>query len=117
MFPESEKELAELTDMMLSNPAYVIKVHAHCNGRRPRVILVPGEPGKYFSAEGSIQMEASAKRLTNLRGEAIQSYLVDRGIEKERIKIYGWGGTEMLVSQDSERARINDRIEIEILKD
>ena len=117
MSPESEKELKELVDMMTSNPAYVIKVHAHCNGRGSRNILAPGRSCDYFSTESVIELEASAKRLTNLRGQAIQSYLVDHGIDKERIKIYGWGGTEMLVEKDSENSRLNDRIEIEILED
>jgi hypothetical protein len=31
--------------------------------------------------------------------------------------MYGWGGTEMLVDQNHPNSKLNDRIEIEILKD
>jgi len=102
---------------MTVNPNYQIKVHAHCNGKHSRKIIAMGGNTNYFDVQGSIEKEGSAKELTNLRAEAIRTYLADHGIARERVKIFGWGGSEMLVDQNSSHAKLNDRIEIEILKD
>ncbi len=114
MTSESKQEMDALVAMMVSNPRYVIKVHSHCNGRKARTITVGAD---YFALEPFERMKASAKKLTNLRAESVRRYLVENGIEERRIKIYGWGGSGMLVAPDSPHARLNDRIEIEILKD
>jgi outer membrane protein OmpA-like peptidoglycan-associated protein len=117
MLPMSKNDLDQLVDLMAGNPNYEIKVHAHCNGKHSRKIIALGENNNYFDVQGSIEKEGSAKELTNLRAEAIRTYLADHGIAKERVKILGWGGAEMLVDQNSPHAKLNDRIEIEILKD
>jgi outer membrane protein OmpA-like peptidoglycan-associated protein len=118
MLPGSKNDLDELVRMMESNPNYVIKVHAHCNGKNSRKIITPGaENNNYFDVNGALEIQGSAKVLTNLRAEAVRAYLAEHGIDKERVKLYGWGGSEMLVEKTSPHAKINDRIEIEILKD
>jgi outer membrane protein OmpA-like peptidoglycan-associated protein len=117
MLPPSRKDLDELVSMMKSNPDYVIKVHAHCNGKNSRKMIVMADNSNFFDARESAQVKGSAKELTNLRAEAIKNYLLANGISKDRIKTYGWGGSEMLVDENSTHAKLNDRIEIEILKD
>jgi outer membrane protein OmpA-like peptidoglycan-associated protein len=117
MIPSSKSNLDDLVSMMKINPDYVIKVHAHCNGMNSRKIIVMGKTNRYFDADNSNQKKAGPKELTNLRAEAIRSYLVENGIDKERVKVYGWGATEMLVGANDPHSRLNDRVEIEILKD
>jgi len=117
MLPPSKNDLDELVTLMKSNPNYVIKVHAHCNGKNSRKIIALGEQNNYFDITGSQEIKGNAKQLTNLRGEAVRSYLKDHNIDENRIRIYGWGGAEMLVDENDEHAKLNDRIEIEILKD
>jgi outer membrane protein OmpA-like peptidoglycan-associated protein len=117
MLPPSSNDLNELVTLMKSNPNYVVKVHAHCNGKNSRKIIALGTDNNYFDVNGSQEIKGNAKQLTNLRGEAVRSYLKDHGIDENRVKIYGWGGTEMLVDENHEHAKLNDRIEIEILKD
>jgi outer membrane protein OmpA-like peptidoglycan-associated protein len=118
MQPSSRNDLDELVNMMQQNPNYVIKVHAHCNGKKPRKILALGENDNYFDIQSAVEMEASAKTLTKLRAEAIRSYLALHDISSDRVKIYGWGGAEMLVDEDDPNAKqLNDRIEIEVLED
>ena len=116
MTPGSKKDLDELVTMMKENQNYVVKVHAHCNGKSGREVLLLNSDN-YFETNGSTQSRVSAKELTNLRADAIKSYLMLNGISENRIKTYGWGGSEMLVKENDPNARINDRIEIEILKD
>jgi outer membrane protein OmpA-like peptidoglycan-associated protein len=117
MEPPSKKDLDELVNLMNSNPNYVIKVHAHCNGKNARTMTILGDNRNYFDVTGAIEHKGSAKELTNLRADAIRSYLEEQGISPERVRTYGWGGSDMMVEKDSPHARLNDRIEIEILKD
>jgi outer membrane protein OmpA-like peptidoglycan-associated protein len=117
MTPPSKRDLDELVSMMKQNPNYVIKVHAHCNGKYGREVIALGADNNYFETTGSTQVRASAKELTNMRAQAIKSYLMLNGISEERVKSYAWGGSEMLVSDKDVNARLNDRIEIEVLKD
>lgn len=113
----SQADLDELVKMMQSNPYYEITVHAYCNGRSKREIIAPGESKNYFDLDGSVKVNGNAKELTRLRAEAVRSYLVDHGINRDRIDIYSWGANDMLVRSDSPNASINDRIEIEITRD
>jgi len=117
MLPGSKLELDELVNMMKMDPNYVIKIHGHSNGTNKRKIIDLGKTKNYFSVTGSYQHEGSSKELSRLRAEAIQRYLSENGIEKDRSSIYAWGGLNMLVPENSNSAKLNDRIEIEILKD
>jgi outer membrane protein OmpA-like peptidoglycan-associated protein len=117
MVPASKKDLDELVTMMKENSNYVIKLHSHCNGKYSRDILALAGNNTYFETTGSTQMKASAKELSAMRADAIKSYLTMNGIAADRIKSYAWGGSEMLVKDSDANARLNDRIEVEILKD
>lgn len=114
---ESKTDLDELVNMMHSNPYYEITVHAYCNGRNKREIIALGANKNYFDVAGSVTVNGSARDLTVLRAEAIRSYLVDHGIDESRVRIYAWGGHDMLVKSDSPYAYLNDRIEIEFMRD
>jgi outer membrane protein OmpA-like peptidoglycan-associated protein len=117
MLPQSKTELNELVNMMSDNPEYKIKIHGHCNGNNARKIIALGESKNYFNVKGSAETTGSAKELSKLRAEAIQTYLADHGIDKSRSQIYAWGGLNMLVDEHSNSAKLNDRIEIEITAD
>ncbi|HEY0741188.1 MAG TPA: OmpA family protein [Chryseosolibacter sp.] len=117
MVPSSRKDLDELVRMMNENPNYVVKIHAHCNGKSSREAILLSGHGNYFETTGAMQQRVSAKELTNLRASALKSYLVEHGISADRIRTYGWGGAEMLVKENDPNARLNDRVEIEILQD
>jgi outer membrane protein OmpA-like peptidoglycan-associated protein len=117
MVPGSKKDLDELVTMMNENSGYVVKIHAHCNGKSSREAMMLGDCNNYFETTGAVQRKVTAKELTNLRADALKSYLMLKGISESRIKTFGWGGSEMLVKENDPNARINDRIEIEILKD
>jgi len=95
----------------------IIKVHGHCNGTNDRKIIALGASKNYFDIQGSDERNGSAKELSSLRAEAVRSYLLDNGIENNRIKTYAWGGLNMLAGEHSTSAKLNDRIEIEILDD
>jgi outer membrane protein OmpA-like peptidoglycan-associated protein len=117
MRQKSKLDLDELVKMMHSNPYYEITIHAHCNGKKKREIIAPAPDRNYFDVAGSVKLTGSAKDLSMLRAEAIQSYLVDHGIDASRTKIFAWGGSDMLVKSNSPHANLNDRIEIEFTRD
>lgn len=114
MLPQSKEELDELVNMMNDNPNYKIKIHGHCNGNNSRRIIALGQTKNYFDIQGSDERNGTAKELSKLRADAVQSYLSDNGIAADRSEIYAWGALSMLVPETSTSARLNDRIEIEI---
>ena len=113
----SQVDLDELAGMMHKNPYYEITIHAHCNGKKKREVLALGAKKNYFDVDGSVRLTASARDLTALRAEAIRSYLVDHGVDPQRVNVFAWGGSDMLVKEDSPNANVNDRIEIEFTRD
>jgi outer membrane protein OmpA-like peptidoglycan-associated protein len=117
MRKSSVVDLGELVKMMHSNPYYEITIHSYCNGKNKREIIAPGPDKNYFDAMGSVKINGSARDLTTLRAEAIRGYLAENGVDQERVKIFSWGGSDMLVKADSPEASVNDRIEIEFTRD
>lgn len=117
MLPKSKSDLDRLVEMMTENPGYAIKVHGHCNGGHDRKIIALGGSRNYFDIAGSDELNGSARELSMLRAESIRSYLVDNGVEPHRILVRPWGGRDMLVYKDGPASKLNDRIEIEILRD
>lgn len=116
MLPSSKAELDQLVNMMNANPNYRIKIHGHCNGTNSRRIIALGPAKNYFDMKGSNEVKGTAKELSRLRAEAVQTYLTDHGIDAGRTELYAWGGLNMLVGENSTSAKLNDRIEIEIMK-
>ena len=117
MLAQSMAEMGELVNMMKDNPNYKIKIHGHCNGNHTRKIIALGADKNYFTIQGSDERNGSAKELSKLRAEAVQNYLEDNGVARERSTVYAWGGLNMLVPETSTSAKLNDRIEIEIQAD
>jgi outer membrane protein OmpA-like peptidoglycan-associated protein len=117
MMPESRFEVNSLLEMMKENPKCKIAVHGHTNGSSGGKIISMGESKNFFSLEGSKEGSGSAKALSEARANIIRDYLIDNGIEPERMKIEAWGGKKPLYDKDSARAQENVRVEIEILED
>lgn len=113
----SQSDLDELVKMMHKNPYYEITIHAHCNGKNKRDVIAPGADKNYFDAAGSVQLTASARQLTALRAEAVRSYLIEHGVDGRRVRVFAWGGSDMLVKANHPHANLNDRIEIEFTRD
>lgn len=115
MSPLSRIELDQLVKMMTANPKYEIKIHGHANNINGRVAGL-GASKNYFDMKGSVKYTCSTKELSRMRAEAVRQYLVDHGIDEDRIAVRAWGSQELLVPETSRNAKVNDRIEIEIMK-
>jgi outer membrane protein OmpA-like peptidoglycan-associated protein len=116
MIGQSKDDLDQLVKMMEENPNYAITIHGHCNGKHSRKIIAMGAEQQFFDINGSQEIYGSAKKLSNLRSQAIKNYLLEHGIGESRIKTYAWGGSYMLAKENSPFSKLNDRIEIEIRK-
>ena len=56
-------------------------------------------------------------RLSRDRAEAVMQYLVDRGIDKKRIVVVGYGPAKPVASNANPESRQNNRrVEVKILK-
>ncbi|KPM50030.1 OmpA family protein [Jiulongibacter sediminis] len=91
----SYRELNKLLEMMLANPEMKIRVDGHTDNQ--------GDP--------ELNMDLSERR-----AQAVRKYLIDGGVEEERIEYKGWGETKPLTQNRNEIERQkNRRVEIVIL--
>ena len=61
--------------------------------------------------------EANNLRLSGARAKSVADYLIGKGINKERIKIKGYGSSQPIAENKSEEGRAkNRRVEFKILK-
>ncbi|MDH5367834.1 MAG: OmpA family protein [Cyclobacteriaceae bacterium] len=113
----SKYELNQLLSMMKENEKMKIRIHGHTNGNAPGVIkLFDTESKNYFNLNSvSKETTGSAKKLSGLRAEIIQQYLIDNGIESTRMETKAWGGKSMIYDKHDKQAKQNVRVEIEIL--
>jgi len=116
MLPESKYELNKLLDMMKSNASYRIKLHGHTNGNGKGKIIYLGPKKNFFELSSDVVTgSGSAKELSLQRANTIKEWLVANQIAADRIETKGWGGTRMIHDKDSDKARRNVRVEVEVL--
>jgi outer membrane protein OmpA-like peptidoglycan-associated protein len=94
--PESYIELDLLLNMMRENPSMIIQLEGHTD---------------------YIGVAADNMRLSQRRVEAVKNYLVQKGINKTRLKTKAFGGTQPLSRDNTpEGHRLNRRVEVRILQ-
>ncbi|HCZ36966.1 MAG TPA: hypothetical protein DHV26_13685 [Cytophagales bacterium] len=118
MLPESKYELNKLLDFMNSNDRYKIMLHGHTNGNARGKIVTMGPSQNFFELSNDVvNGTGSAKELSEARAQAIKDWLVANGIADSRISIKAWGGNRMLHDKNSNNARRNVRVEVEVLEE
>ncbi|RAK01908.1 outer membrane protein OmpA-like peptidoglycan-associated protein [Larkinella arboricola] len=94
--PESYPELDSLVALMNRNPIMEIELSGHTDN--------VGDP--------KLNVALSQKRV-----DAVKSYLVNKGIQSERIQTRAYGGSKPLADNSREETRrLNRRVEVTILK-
>lgn len=92
---KSKKELDKLVDFLKHNPDRHIVVSGHTD---------------------NIGSKVSNQRISQKRAEAVASYLESRGIDKERIRAYGYGEEYPLNDNSTpEKRKENRRIEVALI--
>lgn len=91
----SNDELESLAQLLFMNPTLRIELSSHTDD------------------QGSDKYN---DRLSTLRGQAVEKWLINRGIPADRMVIMGYGKRKPLVPNDSDEQRaINRRVEIKVL--
>jgi outer membrane protein OmpA-like peptidoglycan-associated protein len=117
MRPESRYEVGSLVEMMKENPKYKIKIHGHTNGGASGKIITMEEGStEYFSLNKTKEGFGSAKKLSKRRAEILRTFLINNGIEENRLVVKAWGGKKPIYDKLSPQAQSNVRVEIEILE-
>lgn len=118
MLPESKYELGKLLQMLQDNPNYKVLLHGHTNGNGRGKIIYVGAAKDFFNItkDDVINESGSAKELSGARAQVIKDWLVSQGIEASRIDTKAWGGARMLHDKESQHARRNVRVEVEVLE-
>jgi len=115
--PESQNELDGLMNLLKQNTKYKIRIRSHCNTYTTRDITTMGTSKDFFALNNTNEKRRlTAKEVTQLRADVVMQYLVQQGIEAQRIKTKGEGDILMYYPKGSVFAYRNDRIEVEILK-
>jgi outer membrane protein OmpA-like peptidoglycan-associated protein len=118
MQPESQNELDGLVTLMKENKKYRIKIHGHCNGKQDRESYTMGTSTKFFAMDpsGNKKETLTSKELSLARAETVKAYLVQQGIEADRISTKGEGGKVPLYPEGGTLGQYNDRVEVEFVK-
>lgn len=118
MIPESKYELNNLLQMLQDNPKYRIMLHGHTNGNGRGKIIYVGQDKDFFkiTKDDVVKESGSAKELSGARAQVIKDWLVAQGIDATRIETKAWGGARMLHDKESQNARRNVRVEVEVLE-
>lgn len=94
--PESEESLNKMVNLMQASPQTVIMIQGHTDN------------------VGNLQFNI---KLSEARTQSVKNYLIDKGIDEDRIKTYGYGPQKPLTNNKTEANRqINRRVEFTILK-
>ena len=95
--PESINELEKIRELLIGNPTLRMQINGHTDNT--------GNP-------------ATNKVLSLLRAEAVVKYLVEKGVDPQRLSAKGFGAERPIVSNDDEQGgrEINRRTEVEIIE-
>ena len=117
MQPQSQNELDALVRIMKDNPKYKIKIYGYVNGKKSRETATMGTSTKFFAFDkGNKKGTLSAKELSLACAETVKAYLVQEGIEANRMSTKGEGGAVPIYPETGNLSHLNDRVEVEFVK-
>jgi outer membrane protein OmpA-like peptidoglycan-associated protein len=101
--PESNNVLEGIYKTLSQNPKMTIEIHGHVNCPT--------------SVSDCDKMEDFNQKLSVARAKAVYDYLVEQGIEENRLSFRGFGSSKMLYPEAKSEAqmKLNRRVEIKIV--
>ena len=97
LLQESYDVIDRLVDILIRNPSLVIQLEGHTDFRGPA---------------------RANKRLSKNRVKVIRDYLINKGINRSRVKTKAFGGSRPISKEDTPEGRkLNRRVEIRILEE
>ncbi len=106
---KSYQELDKLVDYLKNNPVK-ISINGHTQGNH-KINNTGNAVAEEFKFKGS------AGKLSKKRAEAVYNYLIEKGIEKERLRIKGYAGRKPIEKhpKNKKQRELNMRVEIKIM--
>ena len=96
MAEASKNDLERVIQLLTENPTMIIEIGGHTDNQ-----------GSYL-----LNLDLSKKR-----AEVVKNYLIDQGVDKNRVTSKGYGPTQPIASNASEDTRkLNRRVEFKVLK-
>jgi outer membrane protein OmpA-like peptidoglycan-associated protein len=86
--PESFAELDRVVELLRSNPSMEIAISGHTD---------------------NVGTTSFNRDLSDARARAVMSYLIEKGIERKRLKAKGYGDSKPIASNDTEEGRQENR--------
>ncbi|MBL3657898.1 OmpA family protein [Fulvivirga sediminis] len=117
MVPKSEPVVKEVASIMKSNPRFKMYIHGNANGIHSGIITTRGESDKFFEINQlkNKSYYASRKRLSKERALAVKEYLLNQGIDKERIHVTSTKANKVAYIDMKEDETASARAEIEFV--
>ncbi|UII28342.1 OmpA family protein [Fulvivirga maritima] len=117
MVPKSEPVVNEVVSIMKSNPKFKMYIHGNANGIHSGIITTKGESDKFFELNQlkNKSYYASAKRLSKERALAVKEYLVEQGIDDDRIHVTSTRANKVAYIDIKEDETASARAEIEFV--
>ena len=92
---ESFPQLDEVYNLLVTNPTLIVEIGGHTN---------------------MVIEDMESIKLSTERAMAVADYLVNKGIERNRLVARGYGKSKPIVKENSAAAnKVNQRVEIKIL--
>lgn len=96
LLESSKPELDKILNLMQDNPNIKIEISGHTD---------------------NVGSEKSNRKLSRQRASVVRQYLIEKGIAAERLAAKGFGESQPVAENDTEKGRIqNRRVEIKIMK-
>ncbi len=114
----AREDLTDLYSFLSETPTMKIKIHGHTNGKFKGdiILLKKGDDSYYRLSRKNIVIKGNEMRLSTERALLLKRFLVDSGIDSDRIEIKGWGAKKMIYNKEHFKSAQNRRVEIEIIE-
>jgi len=109
----ADQELERLLNFLKDNVKARVEIQGHTNGD----YRVKPQPG-YGHLGEEWNYKGSSQKLSKLRAKEVQNFLINNGIDSDRLSSVGLGGKNMIIAYpvDYEDRLVNMRVEIVILE-
>jgi outer membrane protein OmpA-like peptidoglycan-associated protein len=112
--PEATEELDQLYGFLTDNPTIQLEIHGHTANNAEDI-----RPDPNFKNQGpEWNFKGSALKLSEMRAKAVEVYLVEKGIQKKRLRSVGFGDSQKRIPEAStfEDSEKNMRVEALVVK-
>ncbi len=93
---QSIEELNQLSEHLKTHPELKIEIYGHTD---------------------NVGLKSRNKELSQQRAEAVSKYLIEKGLNKKRIKWFGYGAEQPKVKNDSDKNRaLNRRVDFQLIE-